>query len=165
MVDVFQLRNQVVGDYSDYIRSFLEIRDPTIRQLVEDELHSGRFWPDPLVQLNPSFRRGETLTQLVGEGVLHEACQKIFRRRDADGEDRGPLHLYQHQVEALRTAHAARNYVLTTSGSPSAWRAANHRPPNATRCCAIRSPPGSNPTWGCDRSLAADASCAPSHGP
>ena len=57
-MDVFDLRNNVVGDYGTYVRSFLTIKDERIRRLVQEEMEGGFLWPDPLIQLNPSFEAG-----------------------------------------------------------------------------------------------------------
>ena len=70
-MDVFDLRDKVVGDYGAYIRSFLEIRDPRIRDFVQEEFARGYLWPQPLIQLNPSFEPGETLEELVEHDLLH----------------------------------------------------------------------------------------------
>lgn len=59
-MDGFQLRDQVIGDYDRYVQSFLRIADPGIKAHVEAELAKGRLWPDRLVQLNPSYRRGRS---------------------------------------------------------------------------------------------------------
>jgi len=48
-MDVFEFRNQVIADYSRYVRSFLEIADPNIRRFVEHSFDGGAFWPDPLI--------------------------------------------------------------------------------------------------------------------
>ena len=64
-MDVFQLRNRLVEDYSSYIRSFIQIRDERIHGLVDQEISGGLLWPDPLIQLNPSFRPGKWIDELV----------------------------------------------------------------------------------------------------
>jgi hypothetical protein len=84
-MNVFELRNTVVYEYSAYIQSFLCIKDTEIKRFVDDELESGRLWPDPLVQLNPSFEPGETIDDLVARGVLAPECQRIFRRDKGRG--------------------------------------------------------------------------------
>lgn len=58
-MDVFELRDTVVADYSSYVRSFVTIRDEHINRFVDERLNEGRLWPNPLVQLNPAF--GEEL--------------------------------------------------------------------------------------------------------
>jgi hypothetical protein len=54
-MSVFELRGKVIGNYRSYVTSFMKIRDPRIRAFVDDELQSGALWPDPLIQLNPSY--------------------------------------------------------------------------------------------------------------
>ena len=51
-MDVFNLRNKLIDDYSSYISSFINILDERIRQKVDQELRDGLLWPDPLLQLN-----------------------------------------------------------------------------------------------------------------
>ena len=68
-MDVFNLRNQLVSDYSSFITGFINIRDPRINKKVEEELNAGLLWPDPLIQLNPSFEPGETIDELVEQSI------------------------------------------------------------------------------------------------
>jgi len=115
-VNVFQLRDRLVSDYSDYVRSFIHIRDDRIRELVDRELDEGLLWPDPLIQLNPSFESGGWIDDLVAEGVLHEECRRVFRlAKGSAGDPAGrPLRLHRHRAEAIRAARTGANYVLTT---------------------------------------------------
>ncbi len=46
-MDVFNLRDSVVGDYGKYVHSFLTIEDERVRRLVHDEMDHGFLWPDP----------------------------------------------------------------------------------------------------------------------
>ena len=78
-MDVFDLRNRLVSDYRGYTRSFIKIRDPRIKGFVDNVLDAEGFWPEPLLQLNPTFRRSGTIDELVAEGILHEECLRIFR--------------------------------------------------------------------------------------
>lgn len=113
-MDVFDLRNALIADYASYIRSFIQIRDARIRAHVDQALDQGLLWPDPLIQLNPSFEPGSWVDDLCDEGLLHPACRWVFRRK-AHAQDRGqPLRLHRHQEDAIRTARAGHNYVLTT---------------------------------------------------
>ena len=113
-MDVFQLRNRLVEDYSSYIRSFIQIRDDKINRLVTEEIFAGLLWPDPLTQLNPSFQPGKWIDELADEGILHEECRRVFRTaKDKDPEGRR-LRLHTHQEQAVRIAATRNNYVLTT---------------------------------------------------
>src|SRR5688500_3043777 len=113
-MDVFELRHQLVDDYASYIRSFISILDKRIEQKVEEELKNGFLWPEPLIQLNPSFAAGETIEELVAGKILHPDCREILSSPVADDNERKPLSLYHHQSEAVRIADSGVNYVLTT---------------------------------------------------
>ncbi|MCX5858013.1 MAG: hypothetical protein NTZ57_08950, partial [Deltaproteobacteria bacterium] len=60
-MDVFDLRARLVDDYKSYTRSFIKIRDPRIQDYVDSSLEAGAFWPEPLLQLNPTFLSGGTV--------------------------------------------------------------------------------------------------------
>jgi len=113
-MDVFGLRNRLIQDYSDYIQSFINIKDARVREYVEDNLTKGFLWPDPLIQMNPAFEAGEWIDELVDQGILHEECSRIFRIK-ADKDDNGnPLRLHRHQTDAIKAAKTNKNYILTT---------------------------------------------------
>jgi ATP-dependent helicase YprA (DUF1998 family) len=114
ILDVFELRKGLVEDYGSYVRSFIRIKDAHIEEEVKESLDEGLLWPDPLIQLNPSFETGDRIDDLVDEGILHEECARIFRAGKDRGHDGGSLQLHLHQSEAIRTARAGYNYVLTT---------------------------------------------------
>ena len=114
-MDVFDLRGNLVSDYRDYVRSFIRIRDPRIAGFVDGILDAEGFWPEPLLQLNPTFRPGGTIDDLVGEGTLHPECSRIFRIDKSEADHHGrQLLLHQHQRDAIRKAKEGRSYVLTT---------------------------------------------------
>jgi ATP-dependent helicase YprA (DUF1998 family) len=116
-MDVFDLRDKLIQDYTAHTQSFIRIRDKRIQQHVKEAVDSDILWPKPLIQLNPSYERGESLQALVNAGVLHPETTRIFRK-DKDrpeylGQGR-PLQLHRHQAEAVRIAAGGHNYVLTT---------------------------------------------------
>ncbi|MBN9410914.1 MAG: hypothetical protein J0H69_17355 [Burkholderiales bacterium] len=64
MDDVFQFRNQLVDRYSNFSRSFVRIAADDIQKEVERQYQDGRYWPEPLVQINPNYqRKGTVATQ------------------------------------------------------------------------------------------------------
>jgi hypothetical protein len=87
-MDAFEIRRQLINDYSTYVRSFIKIRDRQFDQRVQEELDSGLLWPDLLIQLNPAFEPGDSMDGLVAEGILHEESGSNNSGR--------PLHLYRH---------------------------------------------------------------------
>jgi ATP-dependent helicase YprA (DUF1998 family) len=117
-LDVFELRRKLVEDYGEYATSFVNVADDRIREHIDEELKGGLLWPEPLIQLNPAFESGGTVDELVARGLLHEECERIFRKKGllpgGQVEDRGPLRLHKHQTEAIEAANAGANYVLTT---------------------------------------------------
>lgn len=113
-MNVFDLNRHLIHDYSSYIRSFIQIRDERIDQYAQECLENGLLWPEPLIQLNPSFQPGEWINELVEKGIIHQECGRIFRVKK-DQQDAGqPLRLHRHQVDAIEAAQAGDNYVLTT---------------------------------------------------
>ena len=114
-MDIFDLRQRLVDDYQSYTRSFIKIRDPRIIEHVNHALGAGAFWPEPLLQLNPTFLPGGTIDDLTGQGTLHQECARIFRIDKSDRDHTGrQLVLHTHQREAILKAREGRSYVLTS---------------------------------------------------
>ena len=72
-MDVFDLRKRLVDDYASYTRSFIKIDDARIKAQVDGALDGGHLWPEPLLQLNPTFLPGGTIDDLVKDGTLERA--------------------------------------------------------------------------------------------
>ena len=113
-MDVFTFRDELVSDYERFSRSFTTIRSNDIRRAVDAAYVGGRFWPAPLIQLNPNFVAGGYIDDLVSNGTLDEQCAKIFRLKDADDTFGKPLRLHKHQADAIEIARHCESYVLTT---------------------------------------------------
>lgn len=103
-MDVFQTHSRIVSDYENYIRSFLKIADPNIREEVEAKLSEGKLWPEPLLQFNPAFEISGTVDDLVAKGTLHPAIRDIFKG----------YKLYRHQVEAIQLGTAGKDFIVTS---------------------------------------------------
>ncbi|WP_395600575.1 DEAD/DEAH box helicase [Pseudomonas sp. B19125] len=113
MNNVFGFRDQLISEYSSFSRSFSRIAAQDIRDEVERQYADGRYWPEPLVQINPNYQRKGSVQQLVAEGILHDACANLFQVGKAEGNPQ-PLHLYAHQLQALAKGQAKQSYVVTT---------------------------------------------------
>ncbi|GIW08694.1 MAG: RNA helicase [Dehalococcoidia bacterium] len=113
-MDVFALRERVIDWYRDYVSSFYNILDPRLADYVSEVLDRGRLWPEPLVQLNPSFEAGRSVEELVWAGELHPECARIFRRGKSDTSVGTPIVLHRHQEDAVRAAATGESFVLTT---------------------------------------------------
>lgn len=103
-LDIFKLRDQVIGDYRNYIESFLEIKDSRIKQFIKQELDNGHLWRDPLIQINPAYKKSADIDTLVKEGILDSQCKQYFPG----------FHFYYHQEQAFRCAKSNKPYVVTT---------------------------------------------------
>ena len=112
-MNVFNLRDRLVADYGDYVRSFISIRDEHVRRSVDEALDQGLLWPEPRVGLNPSFEAGSSIDELVGGNVLHPEAARVFKIK-SDGKPDRPLRLHRHQEDAVRAARTGASYVLTT---------------------------------------------------
>jgi ATP-dependent helicase YprA (DUF1998 family) len=114
-MDVFELRKRLVEDYARYTHSFIKIADQRISEKVEHALDDGALWPEPLLQLNPTFLPGGTIDDLVADGTLHTECARIFRIDKTENDHTGnQLQLHTHQTEAIRKAKENKSYVLTS---------------------------------------------------
>lgn len=113
MENVFNFRDELIDEYRSFSRSFVSIAASDIKNAVEKEYSDGRYWPQPLIQINPNYQRKRTVQELAGEGALHPLCAEIFRTGKAEGKS-DPLHLYKHQIEALAKGQEKQSYVVTT---------------------------------------------------
>ena len=113
-MDVFKFRKHLVDEYSDFTRSFTRIKADDIRNFVDAQYDSQKFWPEPLVQVNPNFKEGGTVESFVDAGHLHPLCAEIFRFGKSAASAGHSLPLHKHQAEALSLAASGESYVLTT---------------------------------------------------
>lgn len=113
-MDVFEFRQHLIGEYAQFSRSFTRIKSDDIRTFVDREYESQRYWPEPLIQLNPNYRAGGTVDELVRAGQLSPECSDIFRLNKTSSSAGVTLPLHQHQAEAISLALAGESYVLTT---------------------------------------------------
>lgn len=104
-LDVFNLRERVVGEYQDYVESFVNILDPRLDRFVRDTLREGELWPDATLQLNPAYVSGPTLSELANTGAISRETARFFG---------GNLRLHRHQEEALAVAAKREPYLVST---------------------------------------------------
>jgi superfamily II DNA/RNA helicase len=114
-MDVFSLRDAVVGEYKSFATSFTTIFAEDLRRQIEAIYAEERYWPEPLIQINPNYRRTTTVEKLVSSGALEPACADIFRSSPTPDAHRGEtLALYKHQEQAIALAAEGESYVVTT---------------------------------------------------
>lgn len=99
----------LVDRYARFTRAFGTIRADDLREAVDAEYADGRFWPEPMLALNPRYAPGATLAEMVAADILHPNTAPVFRL--PDGEPLGP---HAHQEQAIRRARAGDSFVVTT---------------------------------------------------
>ncbi|ANE50643.1 DEAD/DEAH box helicase [Flavisolibacter tropicus] len=99
-MDAFVTHNHIVSNYRNYLKSFLSIDDERIKEEVNKAFESDGFIPEPLVQFNPAYETGESLSELN----VHSNLSKAF----------GSYNLYKHQVEALKIGLQGKGFVVTS---------------------------------------------------
>ena len=109
-MDVFQLDTQLIERYEAFSRSFAEIAAPEIRAQVNAAYAAQRFWPEPLITINPRFEAGASIDELVVQNVLDPALNQIF----AAGPDRMPIKLHRHQERAIAKVRNGESFIVTT---------------------------------------------------
>jgi len=103
-MNIYETHKQIIDSYSDYIRSFINISDPKIKDLVEQSLSDGKLWPQPLLQFNPAYEDAGPIKDAIATGLLHRDVQDIFQG----------YCLYRHQLEALQLGVDGRDFVVTS---------------------------------------------------
>lgn len=109
MKNIFDLHNDILSDYKLYIDSFINIADKRILDTVQNEFNSGNFYPEPLIQFNPSFESGGKVEDLVNEEILVKDFNDIFY--DNSGET---WSIYKHQKEAIIKGNEGKGFVVTS---------------------------------------------------
>ena len=112
-MNAFTFRDQIVQSYERFSRSFVKIAAADISKVVDSEYENGRYWPEPLIQINPNYKQCATVVDLADAGVLHPLTAKIFHVRDKMG-NLVPLRLHKHQQDSLALGQQGRSYVVTT---------------------------------------------------
>ena len=110
MKSIFTYRNNLIEDFSRFSQSFVTPKANDIATFLKDSKLKEEFWPEPLLQINPHYEDGETVSELVNSGILDPECEKIFRDKKADK----PIRFYNHQAQAITRAWNHENYILTT---------------------------------------------------
>jgi Lhr-like helicase len=114
-MDVFSLRDTVVREYEQFAKSFTTIFADDIKKQIESIYADRRYWPEPLIQINPRYRTVTTVEKLVDASLLDAGCAAIFRGNQSPASPQGePLSLYRHQQEAIALARDGESYVVTT---------------------------------------------------
>lgn len=103
-MNIFELQEDIISKYSKYISSFLDIQDKRIKRAVTEYIQNQELWPQPLIQFNPAYALGKSLSALCSEGILHKELNTVFSGYD----------LYKHQVDAIKLGATNKNFFVTS---------------------------------------------------
>jgi hypothetical protein len=68
VMNIFDFRDALTHDYAEYVRSFIRVGTDDVRGTVDEALDNQLLWPEPIVQLNPAFKPGGYVRDLVRDG-------------------------------------------------------------------------------------------------
>jgi len=115
-LDPFAILSNVQDAYRTYVHTFQKFNNPAIRDWVAERVEQGTLlWRDPFVQLSRRFEKGDSLAQLVAEGLLHSGTPACFTRTVGDRQAH-PIQPYRHQSDAIRTivGQPGHNTIIAT---------------------------------------------------
>lgn len=114
-MDVFNLDQFVIDQYKAFSRSFTKIKSPEISSKVNALYDDKRFWPEPLLQINPHYASGGSIRDFVTGGLLEPECAEVFKDKWGPADQPDPsLKLRKHQEQAISFAKERQSYVVTT---------------------------------------------------
>ena len=104
-MNVFDTHRQIIADYAQYIRSFINISDSDIARKVEDSLSEGPplATPPPAVSIPPT--NGPAPSK---RSSPHDCCMMT------SGTSSTGTSLYRHQREAIKLGVGGTDFVVTS---------------------------------------------------
>jgi len=114
-MDVFNLDQFVIDQYKAFSRSFTKIKSSEIASKVDTLYDDKRFWPEPLLQINPHYDSGGSILDFVNGGILEPDCTEVFKDKWG-GQNQADLSLKlrKHQEQAISFAKERQSFVVTT---------------------------------------------------
>jgi len=79
-MNILHFHHDLIENYKKYIKSFINIKDPGIREFVDKEIQDKRLWPEPLIQFNPTFENGKTIEELKSDPALTSELARFNNR-------------------------------------------------------------------------------------
>ncbi len=130
-MDVFSLRDSVVDEYKKFATSFTKIHADDIRAQLDAIYAEGRYWPEPLIQINAKYKDAKTVDEMLAvckalaptfggitlEDIKAPECFELERRLQAE-VDIPVFHDDQHGT-AIISAAALLNAVHLTERTMS----------------------------------------------
>lgn len=105
-MDAFLTHSSIISDYRSYLKSFLAIADGRILGEVSQSFEGSGFIPEPLIQFNPAYVEGKSLSDLATESNNKINSQLPWAL--------GDYRLFHHQIEALRMGLEDIGFIVTS---------------------------------------------------
>lgn len=114
-----EITDNLKRDFSEYIKSTFDLRDPEYNKLFFEELikNEKSLYKGPYITSSLAFKQGKSINQLIDDGLLNPDMKLLKRWNEStkvleDFNCDRPL--YWHQVETLKRIEAGNNVVVTT---------------------------------------------------
>ena len=118
----------MIDEYAAFSRSFTKIRAQDIRDQIDAAYATRKYWPEPILQINPHYKRDKTVADLVREAA---SCMRAATWSSPAGSCR------THQVQSIHIARArAKLRRHDRHGVRQVASASSCR--SSTPCCAAR---------------------------
>ena len=120
-MDVFSLRDSVVGEYRKFATSFTTIHATDIRRQVEAIYAEGRFWPESLIHLSTcsatssSLKRFQTFEASHGRSKVSDHAGK----RSANQDGARPLRWHHSQCGSRAGTSCPEPYAASENSPPT----------------------------------------------
>lgn len=113
-LDPFAALDEIRHAYKKYVETFQRFKNPMIQDWVGDKLARGTLiFKGPYIELNRRFQAGDSFSQLISEGIVHQDTPKYFTVKPED-RTTPVVELYRHQSDAIRTIASGKNTVIAT---------------------------------------------------
>ena len=99
-----RLYERLKDSYKDYLESFVAIKDRRIEERVHEAISKETLWPDALIQFNPNYEKGKTISEMIDEGLPIDPDLSLFF------ENR----FYRHQQEAIELGCQDKEFIVTS---------------------------------------------------
>ncbi len=85
-MDIFEFRNSVIQDYSNFARSFTRVHADDLKEYLNTTYDQQYFWRVPLIKLNPRFEYVRTIEKRVQDDVSASSRHTDFCMKAMPGK-------------------------------------------------------------------------------
>ena len=105
MNNVFEFKSALIGEYAKFSTSFAKPSAEDIVVRLEEEYESGRYWREPLIQINPNYEKDKTVDELAANGDQGKTAERSVNGRKDPESSGSSIHLYQRYTQTMQRKH------------------------------------------------------------